>query len=84
MLSLIPFQPFRNAFSKLLRKKEAVLMRCLIFHGSSRVCSFSDHDVARILHYEVKEEIKKKGNESPQFVTTDIAVYLETCEINLV
>ena len=60
-------------------------MRCLIFHGSSCVCSFSDHDVAKkILHYGVKEEVKKKGNESPQLVITDIAVYLETCEVNLV
>jgi hypothetical protein len=58
-------------------------MRCLIFYGSSCVCSFSDHDVAKILHYGVKEEVKKKGNESPQLVIADIAVYLETCEINL-
>jgi hypothetical protein len=38
----------------------------------------------KFLHYGAKEEAKKKGNESPQFVITDIAVYLETCEINLV
>jgi hypothetical protein len=58
-------------------------MRCLIFHGSSRVRSFSDHDVAKkILYYGVKEEVKKKGNESPKFLITDITVYLETCEIN--
>jgi hypothetical protein len=25
-------------------------------------CSFSDHDVAIILHYGVREEVKKKGN----------------------
>jgi hypothetical protein len=37
-------------------------MRCLIFHGSSCVCSFSDYDVAIILHYGVREEVKKKGN----------------------
>jgi hypothetical protein len=64
------------------KEKGGGLMRCLIFHGSSCVCSFSDHDVAKTLHYGVKEEVKKKGNESPQFVITDIAVYLETCKIN--
>jgi hypothetical protein len=37
-------------------------MRCLIFPGSSCVCSFLDHDVAMILHYGVREEAKKKGN----------------------
>jgi hypothetical protein len=58
-------------------------MGCLIFHGSSRVCSFSDHDVAIIRHYGVREEDKRKEIESPKFVITDIAVYLETCEINL-
>jgi hypothetical protein len=34
----------------------------LIFHGSSCACSFSNHDVAIILHYRVREEVKKKGN----------------------
>jgi hypothetical protein len=46
----------------------------LIFHGSSYVCSFSDHVVVKILHNGIKEEVKKKGNESPRLVITDIAV----------
>jgi hypothetical protein len=49
-------------------KKEGSLMRHLLFPDPSCVCSFSDHDVAQMLQYGVKEEFKKKGNESPRFV----------------
>src|SRR5215204_2710976 len=42
--------------------------------SSTCIYSFSDHDVAKILHDGVKEEVKKKENESPQLVITDIAV----------
>jgi len=28
---------------------------------------FSDYDVAKILHYGVREDIKKKGKGSPEF-----------------
>src|SRR5215212_10175538 len=42
------------------KEKGGGLMRCLIFHDSSCVFSFSDHDVAKILHYGVKEEVKRK------------------------
>src|SRR5215203_3338510 len=42
--------------------------------SSTCIYSFSDHDVAKILHNGVKEEVKKKGNKSPRLVITDIAV----------
>ena len=42
------------------KEKGGGLMRCLIFHGSSCVCSFSDHDVAKTLHYGVKKKLKRK------------------------